>query len=129
MSQICPWHHDNEPLNFSQTRNDEHLQFLLHEVLMTETRRIRTKSELKSWNNWWTHSRMGLDPELQIECTGGGQHCMDPLLDFVLKDSEHADMLCTVKSCCCWRTHMEPFPPETQCVHSAGSNLGEEHSI
>lgn len=72
---------------------------------------------------------MGLDPELQIECTGEGQHCMDPLLDFVLKDSEHADMLCTVKSCCCWRTHMEPFPPETQCVHSAGSNLGEEHSI
>lgn len=37
---------------------------------------------------------------------------MDPLLDFVLLDSEHAgvcpvlDMVCTVKSFCCWRAHM-----------------------
>lgn len=71
MSQMCPWHHGNEPFNFSQTRNGEHLQFLPHELPLTKTGRTKIKSELKAWNNWWTHSSMGLDPELQTECTAG----------------------------------------------------------
>lgn len=140
MSQMCPWHHGNEPFSFSQTRNGEHLQFLLHELPLTKTGRIKIRSELKAWNNWWTHSSMGLDPELQIECTAGSQHSVDPLLDFLLK----AFRVCWCVPCPCHGAHckellllehprgetrQEPFPSETRCVHSAGSKLGGEYFV